>query len=153
MEQVKETTQIDLTVGQLRVGDRLLGSGATVLRAPTAGARTPSGKVEVVVQRRTDGGARLATWGRRTTMRVERDLPVWDVDVFSATHRWLRRERVAALSLDAAAHAVGIPLFRYRQPGDLYCHVDPVMHRPSDGTCERCGSRRSACGGESNPHE
>lgn len=57
---------LDVRVSQLRVGDWLVGSGRLVTHAPSRGARTPSGKLDVGI----DGFAR--TWGASTTMRISR---------------------------------------------------------------------------------
>lgn len=58
---------VDVRASQLRVGDWLVGSGRLVTSAPSRGARTPSGKVDVGI----DGYGR--TWGANTTIRVRRD--------------------------------------------------------------------------------
>lgn len=58
----------------LQPGD-LVGSGETVARHPSAGVRTPRGKVEVVLVRERDGALvhRVALWGRHTLIGVYRD--------------------------------------------------------------------------------
>lgn len=53
----------------LKDGDKV-GSGETVVRV-SAGARTPSGKVEVTLER--DGRRRTSTWGSYTEINVTRD--------------------------------------------------------------------------------
>lgn len=58
---------VDVRASQLRKGDWLVGSGRLVTHAPSRGARTPSGKVDVGI----DGFRR--TWGASTTIRVRRD--------------------------------------------------------------------------------
>ena len=60
-----------LRIHQLRVGDVLLGSGTTVLVAPTAGVRTPSGRMDLKV-RWPSGSERWHCWGRHTEVTVRR---------------------------------------------------------------------------------
>jgi hypothetical protein len=60
----------------LRVGDRCRGSRALVVVAPSAGARTPRGKVELVVEYPAKAGKapnrRRACWGAGTIIGIER---------------------------------------------------------------------------------
>jgi hypothetical protein len=63
--------RISTRIGDLRVGDKLLGSGTKVLVAPSAGVRTPSGKVDLRVEWPC-GAKRWHTWGKHTKVEVER---------------------------------------------------------------------------------
>lgn len=64
-----------ITVAQLRVGDVLTGSGATVLRAPTDFAlprfAVGPGKLALTV-RYSNGTEREVYWSKRTRVRVRR---------------------------------------------------------------------------------
>lgn len=55
----------------LRVGDVLTPTNRTVVAAPSRGARTPPGKVELTLAR--DGTAAPACFNARTTITVERE--------------------------------------------------------------------------------
>lgn len=59
------------TIGQLQRGDRLVGSGTVVLVPPSAGVRTPSGKVDLRVEW-PNGSRRWHTWGKHTKVNVVR---------------------------------------------------------------------------------
>jgi hypothetical protein len=65
------STELNLSASQLRPGDVLVPTSTTVISAPEAGARTPSGKVDLTVRYR-NGTERWVTWGARTRMRVRR---------------------------------------------------------------------------------
>lgn len=69
------TQKHEITVDQLRVGDVLTGSGVTVTQAPTAGARTPAGKVDLRIRPRHARGDKRAMWGARTRVRVQHPRP------------------------------------------------------------------------------
>ena len=62
---------LTVTVSQLLPGDYLLGSGQTVVVGPTAGLRTPRGRLELIV-RVGDGHPRSVLWNARTRMKIER---------------------------------------------------------------------------------
>lgn len=53
---------------ELQAGDVLIPTGRTVLARPTAGVRTPSGKVELTLDCR--GEARRFTFNSRTVVTV-----------------------------------------------------------------------------------
>ena len=61
---------VPIEAGLLRPGDYLPGSQETVNSRPTRGVTTPAGKVDIVLSR--GGRTRLASWGARTTIRVQR---------------------------------------------------------------------------------
>lgn len=56
----------------LQPGDVTRGTGETVIRV-SAGVRTPSGKVDVVLEK--NGRQRTATWRSRTVIAVNREAP------------------------------------------------------------------------------
>ncbi len=60
-----------IRIGDLRKGDRLLGSGCVVLVYPTAGVRTPKGKVDLRVEW-PNGSKRWHTWGKNTMVTIRR---------------------------------------------------------------------------------
>lgn len=62
------------TIGQLQRGDYLVGSGVTVIVPPTAGVRTPGGKVDLEV-RWPSGQEKWHTWGKHTKVNVVRANP------------------------------------------------------------------------------
>jgi hypothetical protein len=62
--------RLRIAVADLQVGDRTTGSGLTVVSAPTVGARTPPGKVDLTVD--YGSGPVRRTWNRRTLIGIER---------------------------------------------------------------------------------
>ena len=65
------TTVIDkVQAGHLMPGDRV-GSGETILRV-SAGVRTPSGKVEVSLEK--NGRRRTSLWSRYTLINIRREV-------------------------------------------------------------------------------
>jgi hypothetical protein len=77
---------------------------------------------------------------------------LWQVEFFRADGIFLGSETVPADTALEAAKATGYPEFHDRERGEKYVLVSPIVRR--QGTiCTRCGSPRSQCGGESNPHE
>lgn len=54
---------------ELQPGDVLKGTGETIVRV-SAGVRTPTGKVEVTMQR-PDGSTRVGIWNRATMIGVK----------------------------------------------------------------------------------
>lgn len=63
------TDTIRKQVRDLKVGEVLAGSGTEVLIAPTAGVRTPTGKVDLKV-RWPSGQEKWHTWGKYTEVSV-----------------------------------------------------------------------------------
>lgn len=55
----------------LKVGDILPSTREAVVRGPQRGAKTPTGKVEIVVAK-SPGSARTANWGASTLIVVTR---------------------------------------------------------------------------------
>jgi len=62
--------ELTVTVAQLQLGDRLLGSGQVVASLPVAGLNTPRGRLELMVWR--GKLLRRVVWNARTTMKVGR---------------------------------------------------------------------------------
>jgi hypothetical protein len=62
---------INVTAETLRPQDLCLGSGTLILANRGAGIDTPSGKVDLKVQRR-NGKVMYVTWNRRTRIAIER---------------------------------------------------------------------------------
>jgi hypothetical protein len=76
------------------------------------------------------------------------------VEQFNARGLWQRNDVVEADAPGVAAAMVGLPTFADRANRDqAYAHVAEYRTTPSTGVCSRCGSSRSSCGGERNPHE
>lgn len=57
----------------LRPGDRCVPTGTRILSHPSAGLKTPAGKVEIEVMR-VNGTRRLAVWGANTRIAIERNV-------------------------------------------------------------------------------
>lgn len=57
-----------IRVSDLKTGDTL-SSGAKVISNPTAGVRTPKGKVEIGIQY-PNGKCAVRTWGKSTTIGI-----------------------------------------------------------------------------------
>jgi hypothetical protein len=64
-------------VRHLKVGDKLAGSGVTVISPPTAGIKTPTGKMEIGIEY-PNGKKYLKIWGKYTVVGVKTEdiLPV-----------------------------------------------------------------------------
>lgn len=61
--------RIGIEARDLQVGDRL-ASGQIVKERPSRGLKTPTGKVDIVLEGRR--GEYVATWGARTEIGVDR---------------------------------------------------------------------------------
>lgn len=88
---LKIMSQQKKEVRYLSVGDVLTGSGAKVVSAPTAGIKTPSGKVEIVVEY-PNGQKSLRVWGKYTVVNVNvPEAPIQNTDAIEPTERSLEQ--------------------------------------------------------------
>lgn len=81
----------------LKTGDVLAGSGAEVISEPTAGLRTPTGKVEIGIKY-PNGVQKLQTWGKYTIVGVKTPdiIPNTGTEPTSTTPTVSETETVAA---------------------------------------------------------
>lgn len=80
------------------------------------------------------------------------------VEVIRHDGRWLRQSYVEASSALEAAKLAEPDVVMFTEhdeapEGSPYVIVSAAPHRPSEGTCSRCGEPRYRCGGETDPHE